>query len=285
MAPAVYVAAGLAAVVGFLALTRGSAAGSTAPGSAGSGSPAGDRLPPDLQAKFDELMVKGEDPDAMDQVATALEAQGFKTDAIRLRLRASELRAAHPVPGPTPAAPPPAAPRPVSPAPAPAPASKPITPGLSVLGYIPDLAPVGSAAAGNYFPRSVTEDAKALRFLGLPAGNPGGGVSQASDMKQKAGAWNPTFQAALRSFQSSAFGKSKGLVADGWIGPSSRQALFEAVELKNKEQIAKNEAAGQSNVEFAGERDPFSRIVTAGKLPGARGATVGAARGPFHGRA
>lgn len=285
MAPAFYVAAGLAAVVGFLAFTRssasGAAGGSGASGGAGAGSATG-KLPPDLQAKFDELMAKGEDPDAMDQVADRLEQQGFKTDALKLRLRASQLRAAHPVPSPAPA-PSPAAPKPA--APAPAPAGRPITPGLAVLMYVPDVAPVGSAAAGNYFPRSVTEDAKALRFLGLNAGNPGGGVSQQSDLQSKSGAWNPTFQAAVKAFQASPFGKSKGLTADGWIGPNTRTALLAAVETKNAEVRAKNAASGQSDVEFAGARDPMSRIVTAGALPGSRRVHPGAPRGPHHGRA
>lgn len=286
-APALYVALGLVGAGLTYALTRpkGGASGSGGgSGSRTSSSSSSERLPPDLQAKFDELMARGEDPDAMDQVADRLEQMGFKADATRLRLRASQLRAAAP-PAAVPAAPvaPAPAPRPAaSPAPAPAPApAAPAGPGLPVLAYIPDLAPVGSGA--SYFPRSVSEDAKALRFLGLAAGNPGGGVSQAEDMRTKTGAWNVTFQQAVKAFQASPFGKTQGLTVDGWVGPNTRKALGAAVASKNEENRAKNAAAGKTDAVFAGAYDPFARVVTAGRMPN-RLSRVGAA-GPSHGRA
>jgi hypothetical protein len=93
-----------------------------------------------------------------------------------------------------------------------------INEGQRPLPYVPDLAPVGSGSA--YFPRSVADDAVALNVLGFGAGFPGGGVSQSSDMSRAEGAWDSTFQDAVRRFQT-----AKGLKADGWIGPATRTAL------------------------------------------------------------
>ncbi len=95
------------------------------------------------------------------------------------------------------------------------------------LDYVPDLAPVGSKS--TYFPRSVNADALALTFLGFDAGIPGGGVSQQADMSSGTGAWDPSFRGALTAFQ-----KSVGITADGWIGPQSRTKLKEKVDEKNR---------------------------------------------------
>lgn len=93
--------------------------------------------------------------------------------------------------------------------------------------YVPDLGPVGTGS--NYFPRSVDNDAAALNFLGYGAGFPGGGVSQAHDMANAEGAWDDTFQEAVKHFQ----GINGGLTVDGWIGPATRAALGKAVALAN----------------------------------------------------
>ena len=94
------------------------------------------------------------------------------------------------------------------------------------LQYTPDLAPVGSKS--TYFPRSVTNDAIALTFLGFDAGVPGGGISQQSDMNSGTGAWEPTFRAAVTAFQ-----KANGLTVDGWIGPATRTLIKTRVDQKN----------------------------------------------------
>lgn len=105
--------------------------------------------------------------------------------------------------------------------------------GAADFEYVPDLGPVGTGAAGNYYPRDTQADADALHFLGfMPDGawsdHVGTTGSQAGDMAQAAGAWDPAFQAAVRAFQSTA-----GTTADGWIGPNTRQKLQAAVQAKN----------------------------------------------------
>ncbi|NBU16711.1 MAG: peptidoglycan-binding protein, partial [Actinobacteria bacterium] len=87
-------------------------------------------------------------------------------------------------------------------------------------------APVGSKS--SYFPRSVTEDAIALTFLGFDAGTPGGGISQQADMNSGTGAWDPTFRAAVTAFQ-----QKNGLTVDGWIGPQTRKMIKQRVDEKN----------------------------------------------------
>lgn len=96
----------------------------------------------------------------------------------------------------------------------------------SGFNYVPDLAPVGSKS--TYFPRSVTDDALALTFLGFDAGIPGGGVSQSADMNSGTGAWDINFRGAVTAFQ-----KANGLTADGWIGPQTRTMLKTRVDQKN----------------------------------------------------
>jgi hypothetical protein len=87
----------------------------------------GGDLPPDLQGPFNDLMTRGTDPDAMDQVANALDAKGFKAQAAMLHAKASQLRGGQkPAPGPAPPPPapgvtPPPAPTPPVPTPPPAP--------------------------------------------------------------------------------------------------------------------------------------------------------------------
>ncbi len=94
--------------------------------------------------------------------------------------------------------------------------------------YVPDLAPVGSTAAGTYYPRSVDDDASALNFLGYGAGFPGGGNGRAEDMSRQEGAFDTTFQAAVTRFQQDA-----GIGVDGRIGPQTRGALLAAVTKAN----------------------------------------------------
>lgn len=83
----------------------------------------GGDLPPDLQGPFNDLVNHGTDPDAMEQVAVALDQKGFKTQAAMLRAKEAQLRGGSPAPKPAPAPQPapgaPPAPAPPPPAPAP----------------------------------------------------------------------------------------------------------------------------------------------------------------------
>lgn len=79
-----------------------------------------------------------------------------------------------------------------------------------------------------YYPGNVDADAEALNYLGYGAGYPGGGSGQSSDMSRAEGAWDTTFQTAVRKFQANA-----GLTADGWIGPKTRASLKLAVDRQN----------------------------------------------------
>ncbi len=107
--------------------------------------------------------------------------------------------------------------------------------------YIPDLAPVGSGNA--YFPRSVEADAAALNFLGfLPSDSqlsaprqPSQG-SQAADMADNSGAWDPEFRGAVKAGAVTRFQASdptSGLVIDSWIGPATRTAIAFQVQIAN----------------------------------------------------
>jgi LPXTG-motif cell wall-anchored protein len=101
--------------------------------------------------------------------------------------------------------------------------------------YVPDLAPVGHAS--TYFPRSVSEDARALNFTGflddasLASLFPSTG-NQADDIDQTAGAWDADFRAAVTRFQA-----AKGLTVDSWIGPQTRTALAVAVAARNAQGV------------------------------------------------
>lgn len=104
---------------------------------------------------------------------------------------------------------------------------------MGVLAYAPDLGPVGTGAAGDYYPRDTTQDANALQYLGfmpLAALDQHVGTlgSQAADMAASQGAWDPAFQAAVRAFQA-----VSGATQDGWIGPQTRTRIAAAVALKN----------------------------------------------------
>jgi hypothetical protein len=104
---------------------------------------------------------------------------------------------------------------------------------MAGLMYVPDLAPVGSGAAGTYYPRDTTQDAQALNYLGffpdpLLLEHVGTTGSQAGDMNEGAGAWSQPFQQAVRDFQ-----LFMNLGADGWIGPNTRRVLGEQVAAKN----------------------------------------------------
>jgi len=95
--------------------------------------------------------------------------------------------------------------------------------------YKLNLTPTGSGKA--YYPGSVDADAEALNYLGYQAGFPGGGNGQAADIQAGEGAWDDTFQQAVRNFQADARGAA-GTV-DGWIGVNTRKALFAAVQARN----------------------------------------------------
>lgn len=104
---------------------------------------------------------------------------------------------------------------------------------LGGLSYVPDLEPVGSGAAGTYYPRDTRTDADALVYLGfmgadIAADHVGTYGSQKADMSASQGAWDPSFRAAVAAFQ-----KVAGMTADGWIGPQTRKALSGAVAAKN----------------------------------------------------
>ena len=97
--------------------------------------------------------------------------------------------------------------------------------------YIPDLAPVGSKAA--YFPRDVERDAAALVFLHFMSDEDDANRnisrgSQAADMANEGGAWDPAFRAAVTRFQ-----VAGGLTADSWIGPATRTGILNAVTQAN----------------------------------------------------
>jgi peptidoglycan hydrolase-like protein with peptidoglycan-binding domain len=97
--------------------------------------------------------------------------------------------------------------------------------------YVPDLFPVGSKSA--YFPRDVSQDARALNFLGFLSDNdlndltPSMG-SQSADMNNEAGAWDPLFRGGITRFQA-----AMGLTVDSWVGPQTRTALAANVARKN----------------------------------------------------
>lgn len=96
--------------------------------------------------------------------------------------------------------------------------------------YVPDMRPVGHAS--TYFPRDVTEDMKALNFLGFlpdavtPTLTSTG--TQAGDIAQHAGGFDDVFRGAVGRFQTAA-----GITADTWIGPQTRTALVAAVARHN----------------------------------------------------
>lgn len=105
--------------------------------------------------------------------------------------------------------------------------------GMGALSYTPDLAPVGSGAAGTYYPRSTDDDAVALNYLGFfsdaeLADHVGTNGSQKADIAASVGAWSPAFKRAVTAFQVAA-----KLTPDGWIGPSTRKRLAELVASKN----------------------------------------------------
>lgn len=105
--------------------------------------------------------------------------------------------------------------------------------GMGALAYAPDLSPVGSGAAGTYYPRDTKADAEALNYLGLfpdalLAAHVGTSGSQKADMAAHTGAWSPAFQKAVKAFQA-----ATGLGVDGWIGPGTRTKLAAKVAEKN----------------------------------------------------
>lgn len=105
--------------------------------------------------------------------------------------------------------------------------------GMQAIGelfqYKLNTTPTGSGA--NYYPGDVEADADALNFLGYGAGFPGGGNGQKEDIARGEGAWDDTFQQAVRNFQADAKGAAGPV--DGWIGVKTRAALFAAVQARN----------------------------------------------------
>jgi hypothetical protein len=63
-------------------------------------------MPPELRAAYQQLLASGQDPAAMEQVASQLETYGYHAEAAQLRAKAAELRArpfgAPPLAGPPP---------------------------------------------------------------------------------------------------------------------------------------------------------------------------------------
>jgi len=216
-------------------------------------------MPPDLAAAYADLLQNGQDPDAMDQVAVQLERYGFAVEAQQLRARAAQIRASRPTPQqPVQPGPPKGQ---VTPPPQVTPTLPPgwlppglnLPPGLQIPGnlipgnlipigptpvqpasggyaYNPNLGSVGSGP--TYSPGPVSGDAGALNYLGYNAGSPGPEQNPNSGPKPisvaSGGAWDPTFQSAVTSFQS-----ANGLGADGWIGPGTRTKLKALVDAKN----------------------------------------------------
>lgn len=104
--------------------------------------------------------------------------------------------------------------------------------GMSGLDYVPSAADAGRGS--SYWPGDTSGDAKALNYLGFfpdvyLEAHVGTTGSQAGDMGQNAGAWDPAFRQAVSDFQA----VTSGLTVDGWIGPNTRRKLGEAVAKKN----------------------------------------------------
>jgi len=101
---------------------------------------------------------------------------------------------------------------------------------MGALDYTPDLS--DPHVNGEYYPGETGQDAGALFYLGhmnegdITQETTG---SRAGDIASGAGAWDPTFQNAVRSFQ----GANGVVPVDGWIGPITRTALAAAVQAKN----------------------------------------------------
>jgi len=166
-----------------------------------------------IRAKVEQLIAQGTDSAAMRAMAAQLEAYGLTAEADALRKRADQIDAARRAqPAPAPSVTPP-----FSPAVVPVPVPVPVPAAPAGFVYNPNLGDVGSGS--SYNPGPVDQDAAALRYLGYNAGSPAG----------SRGAWDATFQAALKSFQRD----NPPLVVDGWIGPKSRMALKARVEMKN----------------------------------------------------
>ncbi|MDB4884479.1 MAG: hypothetical protein JWL95_3245 [Gemmatimonadetes bacterium] len=97
--------------------------------------------------------------------------------------------------------------------------------------YSPSLADVGHGSA--YFPGDVSQDARALNFLGFMSDSALTSMRQstgtkAGDMASNAGAWAPEMRAASGIYQT-----KKGLTPDGWIGPQTRGSLATSVAFQN----------------------------------------------------
>jgi hypothetical protein len=119
-----------------------------------------DQLPADLQGPYNDLLTKGQDPDAIEVVAKKLDGYGYTTQAAALRAREAQLRAGPGKPPapvtPTPVAPTPVAPTPVAPTPV---APTPVAP----------VAPVAPAAPAAQFFKVTTSDPAPAGDLALRA--------------------------------------------------------------------------------------------------------------------
>lgn len=262
--------AGAAAIGGYLLFFRKPAAsGSPSSGGGGllspkpaapgsPGAPSSQDMPADIRAAYQELLARGQDPDAMLIAANKMEMAGYPAEAAQLRARAAQLAAQRKQP----AAP---VPTPVSPV---APVA-PVVPALPILPYQPDLTPlpVGTGNSSYYYDPSngkrakidVRADARALRFLGYSApADPGGGGGLAADRGASVGSFHPAMRDAVKHFQS-----DSGVTADEWLGPQTLTKLGQAVTVKNQQNSAANSARGVADATFAGVNSAlFGKAIT-----------------------
>ena len=160
-----------------------------------------------------------------------------------------------------------------TPPPAPGPAPTPVVAqGRPILDYTPDLTPMPTTGTGNqtYYRDTnnakrakiyVTDDSKALRFLGYPAPvAPGGGNGLDADRNSNTGSWDPSLQSAVTAFQ-----QSHGLTVDGYLGPQTLTAIKADVDQMNASNMAYNAQQGAPNVQFAGWWDDAVRNAAAMK--------------------
>jgi hypothetical protein len=97
--------------------------------------------------------------------------------------------------------------------------------------YAPFLGSVGSKS--TYFPGNVHEDARALNYLGFMSDADLADITdslgtQASDIENEGGAWDPKFRAGITRAQNAG-----GITADSWVGPQTRTTLLRMVTQKN----------------------------------------------------
>lgn len=264
-------------------------------------------LPDDVAASFRELLSSPTAlPGDLNVIADKLDAYGCAAEAKKARARAVTLAnapAALPTVAPAASAPtinvnippiPPlnvplptpfvAPPEPSAPEPEPQPV--PVAPqadSMPIMTFVADARPMSDASAyynvgGKHAKIDVRQEAKALRFLGYDAGDPGYSGNAAADQSQGLGSWSPKFQAAARAYQS-----EHGLTADGWVGPGTIGQLAKDVAQRNLANVAQNRASNVPDAVFSGSRVLVGRYSGHGVAVGlshGRGVTMGAVNGP-----